>query len=104
MVKLFIVYRIRKILVYNNEQIKHDDRILSNKIFNKFDDLILIKENQLLNEKNNLEDKEENKNEGINQDNNEELSDDLEQKFQMWNFAKKNLSTVLYSIFSEYEE
>ena len=104
LVKLFIVYRIRKILVYNNEQIKHDDRILSNKIFNKFDDLILIKENQLLNEKNNLEDKEENKNEGINQDNNEELSDDLEQKFQMWNFAKKNLSTVLYSIFSEYEE
>ena len=104
LVKLFIVYRIRKILVYNNEQIKHDDRILSNKIFNKFDDLILIKENQLLNEKNNIENKEENKNEGINQDNNEELSDDLEQKFQMWNFAKKNLSTVLYSIFSEYEE
>ena len=104
LVKLFIVYRIRKILVYNNEQIKHDDRILSNKIFNKFDDLILIKENQLLNEKNNIEDKKENKNEGINQDNNEELSDDLEQKFQMWNFAKKNLSTVLYSIFSEYEE
>ena len=104
LVKLFIVYRIRKILVYNNEQIKHDDRILSNKIFNKFDELILIKENQLLNEKNNIEDKEENKNEGINQDSNGELSDDLEQKFQMWNFAKKNLSTVLYSIFSEYEE
>ena len=94
----------RKISVYNNEIIKYEDRVLSSKIFEKFDNIILFKENQLLKEKN--KEKEEIKNELLNKnkDNNKDFYDDINKKIQMWNFAKKHLSTVLYNIFSDFEE
>ena len=104
LVKLFIIYRMRNISVYNNEVIKYEDRILSSKIFEKFDNIILIKENQILEEKNKFIENEENKNERINKYNDNYFYDNTETKIQMWNFAKKNLSTVLYNIFSEFEE
>ena len=104
LVKLFIIYRMRNISVYNNEVIKYEDRILSSKIFEKFDNIILIKENQILEEKNKFIENEENKNERINKYNDNYFYDNTEKKIQMWNFAKKNLSTVLYNIFSEFEE
>ena len=104
LVKLFIIYRMRNISVYNNEVIKYEDRILSSKIFEKFDNIILIKENQILEEKNKFIENEENKNERINKYNDNYFYDNTETKLQMWNFAKKNLSTVLYNIFSEFEE
>ena len=104
LVKLFIIYRMRNISVYNNEVIKYEDRILSSKIFEKFDNIILIKENQILEEKNKFIENAENKNERINKYNDNYFYDNTEKKIQMWNFAKKNLSTVLYNIFSEFEE
>jgi len=104
LVKLFIIYRMRNISVYNNEVIKYEDRILSSKIFEKFDNIILIKENQILEEKNNFIENEKNKNERINKYNDNYFYESIEKKNQMWDFAKKNLSTVLYNIFSEFEE
>ena len=106
LVKLFIIYRMRKIKVYNNELIKFDDRNLSNKIFGTFDNLILIKENQIKNEKNNnfIVKEENNKNEDNFTDNKDSSFGDCEDKFNMWNFVKQNLSIALYSIIFENEE
>ena len=108
LVKLFIIYRMRKIKVINNELIKLDDKILSNKIFSEFDNLILIKENQMKDEQNNnYIDKEEDKNKNKNENDIKDNKDAVENcgdKFIMWNFVKQNLSTALYSIICENEE
>ena len=108
LVKLFIIYRMRKIKVINNELIKLDDKILSNKIFSEFDNLILIKENQMKDEENtNFIDKEEDKNKIKNENNvkdDKDADENCGDKFIMWNFVKQNLSTALYSIISENEE
>ena len=108
LVKLFIIYRMRKIKVINNELIKLDDKILSNKIFSEFDNLILIKENQMKDEQNNnYIDKEEDKNKIKNENNvkdDKDADENCGDKFIMWNFVKQNLSTALYSIISENEE
>ena len=98
----------RKIKVINNELIKLDDKILSNKIFSEFDNLILIKENQMKDEQNNnYIDKEEDKNKIKNENNvkdDKDADENCGDKFIMWNFVKQNLSTALYSIISENEE
>ena len=102
-VKLFLIYRIGKIKVYNDEIINFEDKILSNKIFSIFDHIILIKENQIKNQKlnNNITDKEDNNDNNIKEK--KDLCEDSEDKFMMWNFVKQNLSSVLYNIISEEE-
>ena len=108
LVKLFIIYRMRKIKAINNELIKLDDKVLSNKIFGDFDNLILIKENQMKDGQNNdlidkEEDKDKNDNDNIISDD-KDSSNSCEDKFIMWNFVKQNISTALYSIIFENEE
>ena len=110
LVRLFVIYRIRKLKTFNNESVVFEEKVLSNQIFNTFDNLILIKENQIKNEdkKKNLIDKEDNIDNNKNNisDNKEDKNsdDDCEEKFNAWNFIKQNLSTALYSIISENEE
>ena len=99
-VKFFIIYRMRKIKIINNEFIKAEDRTLSNNIFSTFDNLILLNEKRIKNEHKN-KDIEEEKRKNISDKN--LLYDNAEKKFLMWNYAKKNLANALFNIFTDNE-
>ena len=98
--KLFLIYRIDTIETYNNELIRFEEKILSNKIFNTFDNLILLNEKRIKNEHKN-KDIEEEKRKNISDKN--LLYGNAEKKFLMWNYAKKNLANALFSIFTDDE-
>ena len=98
--KLFLIYRIDTIETYNNELIRFEEKILSNKIFNTFDNLILLNEKRIKNEHKN-KDIEEEKRKNISDKN--LLYGNAEKKFLMWNYAKKNLANALFNIFTDNE-
>ena len=103
-IKLFIIYRMNRIKIYNNEIVKFDEKILANKIFCTFDNVILIKENENKKIKENQNKDLKEKKENINKDNyhdNNIIEDNCTNKFMFWNFIKQNLSNALFSIISE---
>ena len=101
-VKFFIIYRMRKIKIINNEFIKAEDRTLSNNIFSTFDNLILFKENESKNEEE--QNNNDNNLENLCVEDNGDLINEWEDKFNMLNFVKQNLSTVLYGLIFDNEE
>ena len=99
--KYFLVYRLQNIKYFNDSEITNKDVLMSKKIFENFDQAISICENEAQKIKNNKNNKEEKEN-GSSLVNKKEMekkeieTDELNYLF--FDFAKKNLSTVLDEI------
>ena len=89
LLKYFLIYRFQNIKYYNSIGINEKDNIISKKIFEHFDKVISICENQ--NNKNN------NKQNKIKNNNNKEKNE-LIKKTKFLYFLKKNLSNILEDI------
>ena len=93
--KYFLVYRLQNIKYFNDSEITNKDVYMSKKIFEHFDQAISICENESQKAKMNKEDKE-NGSANINKKelNKKEL-ESTELKYNFFNYAKINLTTVL---------
>ena len=91
--KYFLVYRLQNIKYFNDSEITNKDVYMSKKIFEHFDQAISICENESQKAKINKEDKE---NGSANINKKEVESNEL--KFDFFNYAKVNLTTVLDEI------
>ena len=116
-IKNFLIYRIRGLKTFNNEDINDEDKILSKNIFLYFDNVILQKEKEKelklkkekknnINENNKLNCiiyKEDNYNDNII---NNVTDNDNENynKLKMWNYVKNNLESAIFSAINDLEE
>ena len=116
-IKNFLIYRIRGLKTFNNEDINDEDKILSKNIFLYFDNVILQKEKEKelklkkekknnINENNKLNCiiyKEDNYNDNII---NNVTDNDNENynKLKMWNYVKNNLESAIFSSINDLEE
>ena len=96
-IKYFLFYRIESLKMFNNEKNNKEEINISKNIFNYFDNIILQKEEEKEkeNQKKDLNEKEENYNDFV--------YDNNDYKIQMWNYAKKNLSSALFNIIDEWD-
>ena len=96
--KYFLVYRLQNIKYFNDNEITNKDIYMSKKIFEHFDQAIIICENESQKLKNSKEDKEN----GSALVNKKELNknevDSNELKFNFFSYAKQNLTTALDEI------
>ena len=95
LLKYFIIYRLQNLKYFNDIKITEKDKILSNKFFVKFDKKILENENKK--KINSCENQ-------IHLNKNNEINNKLKEinnKNKFFTFIKKNLSFVLYELFSE---
>ena len=96
--KYFLVYRLQNIKYFNDSEITNKDVYMSKKIFEHFDQAISICENESQKAKINKEDKE-NGSANINKKElNKKEVESNELKFDFFNYAKVNLTTVLDEI------
>ena len=96
--KYFLVYRLQNIKYFNDSEITNKDVYMSKKIFEHFDKAISICENESQKAKINKEDKE-NGSANINKKElNKKEVESNELKFDFFNYAKVNLTTVLDEI------
>ena len=93
--KYFLVYRLQNIKYFNDSEITNKDVYMSKKIFEHFDQAISICENESQKAKMNKEDKE-NGSANINKKElNKKEVESTELKYNFFNYAKINLTTVL---------
>ena len=93
--KYFLVYRLQNIKYFNDNEITNKDIYMSKKIFEHFDQAISICENESQKAKMNKEDKE-NGSANINKKElNKKEVESTELKYNFFNYAKINLTTVL---------
>jgi len=93
--KYFLVYRLQNIKYFNDSEITNKDVYMSKKIFEHFDQAISICENESQKAKMNKEDKE-NGSANINKKElNKKEEESTELKYNFFNYAKINLTTVL---------
>ena len=93
--KYFLVYRLQNIKYFNDSEITNKDVYMSKKIFEHFDQAISICENESQKAKMNKEDKE-NGSANINKKElNKKEIESTELKYNFFNYAKINLTTVL---------
>ena len=96
--KYFLVYRLQNLKYFNDSEITNKDVYMSKKIFEHFDQAISICENESQKAKINKEDKE-NGSANINKKElNKKEVESNELKFDFFNYAKVNLTTVLDEI------
>ena len=107
-VKYFLIYRIGGLKMFNNEIIDNEEKILSKHIFLLFDNSILQKEKEK-EEESILETERNNNNANKNKENdkNNDLTyndNENNEKFEFWEYAKKNMEPALYYAINELEE